>query len=119
LAAIDGASALRRRLSHYAAPAFLIIDEVGYLSYSNRHADILFELISRRYGANSTQVTTNRFLGFRTEVDRVKMPAKTASDLVSSKANHTDGFVPSDKRPAKQVLPAGVHCYHLRSLAEH
>jgi hypothetical protein len=23
---------------------------VGYLSYSNRHADLLFELVSRRYG---------------------------------------------------------------------
>ena len=34
LAAIDSASALRRRLSHYAAPALLVIDEVGYLSYS-------------------------------------------------------------------------------------
>ena len=32
LAAIDSASALRRRLSHCAAPALLIIDEVGYLS---------------------------------------------------------------------------------------
>jgi DNA replication protein DnaC len=38
----------------------LVIDEVGYLSYSNRHADLLFELISRRYGAASTVVTTNR-----------------------------------------------------------
>src|SRR5271165_6555435 len=60
LAAIDSASALRRRLSHYAAPALLVIDEVGYLSYSNRHADMLFELISRRYEAKSTLVTTNR-----------------------------------------------------------
>lgn len=32
LAAIDSASALRRRLAHYAAPALLVIDEVGYLS---------------------------------------------------------------------------------------
>ncbi|PXX21090.1 IstB-like ATP binding protein, partial [Burkholderia pyrrocinia] len=31
-------------------------DEVGYLSYSNRHADLLFELISRRYEACSTIV---------------------------------------------------------------
>ena len=37
-----------------------LIDEVGYLSYSNRHADLLFELISRRYGKASTVVTTNR-----------------------------------------------------------
>ncbi|WP_198362359.1 ATP-binding protein, partial [Burkholderia ubonensis] len=36
------------------------IDEVGYLSYSNRHADLLFELVSRRYGAASTVVTTNK-----------------------------------------------------------
>ena len=28
------------------APQLLIIDEVGYLSYSNRHADLLFELVS-------------------------------------------------------------------------
>ena len=31
-----------------------------YLSYSNRHADLLFELISRRYEQRSTVVTTNR-----------------------------------------------------------
>jgi DNA replication protein DnaC len=51
---------LRRRLSQYVAPALLVIDEVGYLSYSNRHADMLFELISRRYETKSTLVTTNR-----------------------------------------------------------
>lgn len=60
LAALDSDSALRRRLRHYAAPHLLVIDEVGYLSYSNRHADLLFELISRRYDQKSTLVTTNR-----------------------------------------------------------
>ncbi|GMV47317.1 MAG: hypothetical protein AMXMBFR66_27150 [Pseudomonadota bacterium] len=30
------------------------------LSYSNRHADLLFELISRRYQHKSTVVTTNK-----------------------------------------------------------
>ena len=60
LAALDSDSALRRRLQHYAAPDLLLIDEVGYLSYSNRHADMLFELISRRYLQKSTIVTTNR-----------------------------------------------------------
>jgi len=33
---------------------------VGYLSYSNRHADLLFELVSRRYEQKSTLITTNR-----------------------------------------------------------
>ena len=36
-----------------------MIDEVGYLSYSNRHADVMFELVSRRYQARSTLITTN------------------------------------------------------------
>jgi DNA replication protein DnaC len=60
LAGLDSDSALRRRLRHYANPDLLVIDEVGYLSYGNRHADLLFELVSRRYGAKSTLVTTNR-----------------------------------------------------------
>ncbi len=60
LAALDSDSTLRRRLRHYAAPDILLIDEVGYLSYSNRHADLLFELVSRRYQHKSTVVTTNR-----------------------------------------------------------
>lgn len=60
LAALDSDSALRRRLRHYAAADLLCIDEVGYLSYSNRHADLLFELTSRRYGHKSTLITTNK-----------------------------------------------------------
>ena len=60
LAALDSDSALRSRLRRYAAPDLLLIDEVGYLSYSNRHADLLFELVSRRYQNKSTVVTTNR-----------------------------------------------------------
>src|SRR5712664_1758220 len=60
LAALDSDSTLRRRLRHYAGPRLLVIDEVGYLSYSNRHADLLFELVSRRYEHKSTVVTTNR-----------------------------------------------------------
>lgn len=60
LAALDSDSALRRRLRHYAAPSLLVIDEVGYLSYSNRHADLLFELINRRHEQKSTLITTNK-----------------------------------------------------------
>jgi DNA replication protein DnaC len=60
LAALDSDSMLRRRLREYSAPRLLAIDEVGYLSYSNRHADLLFELISRRYEEKSTIVTSNR-----------------------------------------------------------
>ena len=60
LAGADGDNALRHRLSVYARPRLLLIDEIGYLSYSNRHADLLFEIVSRRYQEKSTLVTTNR-----------------------------------------------------------
>ena len=60
LAAQDGDNALRRRLALYTRPRLLVIDEVGYLSYSNRHADLLFEIVSRRYEEKSTLITTNR-----------------------------------------------------------
>jgi DNA replication protein DnaC len=60
LAGADGDNALRHRLAVYARPRLLLIDEIGYLSYSNRHADLLFEIVSRRYQEKSTLVTTNR-----------------------------------------------------------
>jgi len=60
LAAQDGDISLRRRLKYYAQPKLLVIDEVGYLSYSNRHADLLFEIVNRRYEQASTIITTNR-----------------------------------------------------------
>ncbi len=51
---------MRRRIKHYTQPALLIIDEVGYLSYSNRHADLFFEVVSQRYEKKSTCITTNK-----------------------------------------------------------
>lgn len=42
----DGATAMERKLKAYAAPHLLVIDELGYLSYGNRHADLLFEVVS-------------------------------------------------------------------------
>jgi DNA replication protein DnaC len=56
----DGDQALSRRLKYYASPTLLCVDEIGYLSYSNRHADLLFEIISKRYKKKSTIITTNK-----------------------------------------------------------
>lgn len=60
LTSLDSNSALRRRIHYYTKPSFLVIDEVGYLSYGNRHADLLFEIISQRYENKSTCITTNK-----------------------------------------------------------
>jgi DNA replication protein DnaC len=51
--------ALEHRLRHYARPSLLCIDEVGYLSTDARSADMLFEVVSRRYERAATVVTTN------------------------------------------------------------
>ena len=51
----------RRRLRAYVQPAVLCIDEVGYLSYDTRHADLLFEVVTRRYEKNKSIVlSTNK-----------------------------------------------------------
>lgn len=60
LLAQDGPSALERRLRRFSHPTLLAIDEVGYLSYDSRHADLLFEVVARRQEGKSTIVTTNR-----------------------------------------------------------
>jgi len=50
---------LERRLRHYAEPRLLCIDEVGYLTYDNRAADLLFQVVTRRYERRSILLTTN------------------------------------------------------------
>ena len=45
----ETARALERRLRHYTRPSLLVCDELGYLAYDARAADLLFQLVSRRY----------------------------------------------------------------------
>ncbi len=60
LAAQHTDASLARRLRRYCNPALLAIDEVGYLSYDSRYADLLFEVVTRRYEKRATVVTTNK-----------------------------------------------------------
>jgi len=60
LATQDSAAALQRRLRHYCRPSLLVVDELGYLSYDSRYADLLFEVVTRRYQQRSTIFTTNK-----------------------------------------------------------
>ena len=56
----DGSLARRRILKKYCSVPLLVIDEVGYLGYDTRFADLLYEVISGRNERHSTVVTTNR-----------------------------------------------------------
>jgi DNA replication protein DnaC len=63
LASLGGltGSMLTHRLKRYVGPSLLVIDELGYLSYDAHLADLLYEVLSRRYEAQaSTVITTNK-----------------------------------------------------------
>nr|XP_061809056.1 insertion sequence IS5376 putative ATP-binding protein-like [Nerophis lumbriciformis] len=60
LAEQESASALRRKIAFYQRPQLLAIDELGYLSYDTRYADLLFELVSKRYEHKPLLITTNK-----------------------------------------------------------
>jgi DNA replication protein DnaC len=59
LASQESARGLDRRLKHYARFGVLAIDEIGYLSYDVRNADLLFQLVSMRYEKKPLVLTTN------------------------------------------------------------
>ena len=65
----DSTLALARRLRRYTSPTILAIDEVGYLSYDARYADLLFEVVTRRYQQQRPiLLTTNKAFGERNQV---------------------------------------------------
>lgn len=60
LAEQESSTSLRRKLVSFTRPQLLVIDELGYLSYDHRHADLLFEVVSRRYEHKPLVFTTNK-----------------------------------------------------------
>lgn len=59
LKGFDNQIDLNRGLKKYVHPDLLIIDELGYLSYDHAAADLIFEIINRRYETGSIVITTN------------------------------------------------------------
>lgn len=59
LAAQESPRALDRRINYWSHIKLLVLDEIGYLSYDNRNADLLFQVVSRRYENKSLVLTTN------------------------------------------------------------
>jgi len=50
----------RYKLRSYANIGLLCIDEVGYLSFDDKAADLLYEVVNRRYERKPVILTTNR-----------------------------------------------------------
>jgi transposase len=51
---------LEERLSFFAKPKLLIIDELGYLPFAPDAAHLFFQLVSRRYERGAMLITSNR-----------------------------------------------------------
>ena len=89
LAAQESAAALARRLRRYTLPKLLCVDEVGYLSYSNRYADLLFEVVTRRYDLQrSIVLSTNKAFAEWSEVFPHAACTVTLVDRLVHRGNH-------------------------------
>lgn len=112
LAAIDSDSALRRRVKHYTQPTLLVIDEVGYLSYSNRHADLLFDIISQRYEKKSTLITTNKAF---TEWREIFPNATCVVSIIDRLVHHSEIVnIVADSYRAKEAKDKTLQRQHAR-----
>jgi DNA replication protein DnaC len=83
----DTARALQHRLRSYLRPTLLVIDEVGYLAYDAHAADLLFQVVSRRYEQKSIVITTN--LPFK-QWDTVFPNAACAVALIDRLTHHAE-----------------------------
>jgi DNA replication protein DnaC len=59
LVAAQARNGLHRRLAVWASYELVLVDELGYLSFDARGADLLYQVFNRRYQRASTVVTTN------------------------------------------------------------
>lgn len=87
LGAQESARALDRRLHYYAKVGLLVVDELGFLAFDNRNADLIFQVVSRRYEKKSLVLTTNlAFADWHT----VFPSATCATALVERVVHHAD-----------------------------
>jgi DNA replication protein DnaC len=87
LGAQESARALERRLQYYAKVGLLVLDELGFLAFDNRNADLIFQVISRRYEKKSLVLTTNlAFADWHT----IFPSATCATALVERVVHHAD-----------------------------
>jgi DNA replication protein DnaC len=86
--AVDSPDLRRRKVHRYVGPGLLCLDEVGYLSYDDHAADLLYRVVNPRYdGGRSTLVTTNLVF---TEWNTVFPGAACLRTLVDRLTHHAD-----------------------------
>jgi len=112
LAKAQAEGRLEERLSYYAGPKLLIIDELGYLPLEKNAANLFFQLVSRRYERAATLITTNRSVG---EWGEIFGDVVVAAAILDRLLHHSqvitirgDSFRLKAKRKSGLVKPALV-----------
>lgn len=113
----DSPHVRRQKLALYSRPRLLCIDEIGYLSYDSSAADLLYEVVNRRYERGSLIITTNR--AFK-DWNAVFPNASCIATLLDRLTHHADvsliegpsyrtreGELESDARSKKRRPPSG------------
>lgn len=99
----ESARGLDRRLKYYARIGLLAIDEIGYLSYDVRNADLLFQLVSMRYEKKPLVLTTNLHFS---EWPRIFPGAACTTALIDRVVHHAE------------IIPIEGKSYRLRDATE-
>jgi len=106
---------LEERLSYYAGPKLLIIDELGYLPLEKNAATLFFQLVSRRYERAATMITTNRSVN---EWGEIFGDSVVAAAILDRLLHHSqvltirgDSYRLKAKRKSGLVKPALVEGY--------
>ena len=90
LAETDSPSVRRRQILALHKLDFLVIDEVGQLSYDNRFADLFYEVISERYEhQRATLISTNKPFGQWDEI----FPSKSTTVTIIERLTHRSEII--------------------------
>jgi DNA replication protein DnaC len=91
LIAAQTTRSLKQELKKYEKPSVLCIDELGYLPIDKTGADLLFQIISKRYELGSVIITSNR--AFKDWPKIFNNDATLTSALLDRFLHHADTVV--------------------------
>ncbi|NLF16607.1 MAG: ATP-binding protein [Lentisphaerae bacterium] len=103
---------LEEKLTFFAKPKLLIVDELGYLPFDPNAAHLFFQLVSRRYERGSMLLTSNRSVG---EWGAVFGDAVVATAILDRLLHHSHVLtIRGDSYRLREKRRAGL----IKSLAE-
>lgn len=97
---------IKKFLRQYARPTVLIIDEIGYAPFDPTSAQILFQIVSKRYEEGSLIITSNK--SYSEWGDMLGSPV-LATAILDRLLHHSSVFnIRGDSYRLKEKIQAGV-----------